>query len=72
MGHARSPSGHLSPAQGLSAGWVLPRVCFSSPWAVFPPLLLQEPPDADLGEEIPKDLQVFYLNPLYDASETET
>nr|XP_030130891.3 protein amnionless [Taeniopygia guttata] len=29
-------------------------------------------PDADLGEETPKDLQVFYLNPLYDASETET
>ncbi|XP_053802783.1 protein amnionless isoform X2 [Vidua chalybeata] len=36
------------------------------------PMFSVEPPDADLGEETPKDLQVFYLNPLYDASETET
>ncbi|XP_005520168.2 PREDICTED: protein amnionless [Pseudopodoces humilis] len=36
------------------------------------PVFNVEPPDADLGEETPKDLQVFYLNPLYDASETET
>ncbi|XP_052639720.1 protein amnionless [Harpia harpyja] len=38
---------------------------------------LQEPPSTDCGEETlqemaPKDHQVFYLNPLYDASETET
>ncbi|KAM4899226.1 protein amnionless [Sylvia borin] len=36
------------------------------------PVFNVEPPDADLGQETPKDLQVFYLNPLYDASETET
>ncbi|XP_039568636.1 protein amnionless isoform X1 [Passer montanus] len=36
------------------------------------PVFSVEPPDVDLGEVIPKDLQVFYLNPLYDASETET
>lgn len=44
---------------------------------LFPPSLLQEPPSIDTGEEMlqemgPKDHQVFYLNPLYDASETET
>ncbi|XP_027749421.1 protein amnionless isoform X1 [Empidonax traillii] len=36
------------------------------------PMFNVEPPSADPGEETPKDLQVFYLNPLYDASETET
>ena len=43
---------------------------------LFPPSLLQEPPITDPGEETPqemapKDHQVFYFNPLYDASETE-
>ncbi|NXC15638.1 AMNLS protein, partial [Corythaeola cristata] len=41
------------------------------------PMFDVEPPSADLGEEMPqkmapKDHQVFYLNPLYDANETET
>uniref|UniRef100_A0A8C3NG65 Protein amnionless n=1 Tax=Geospiza parvula TaxID=87175 RepID=A0A8C3NG65_GEOPR len=36
------------------------------------PVFSVEPPDVDLGEVASKDLQVFYLNPLYDASETET
>ncbi|NXC27340.1 AMNLS protein, partial [Campylorhamphus procurvoides] len=36
------------------------------------PMFSVEPPSSDLGEETPKDLQVFYLNPLYDASESET
>ncbi|NXG11071.1 AMNLS protein, partial [Sakesphorus luctuosus] len=36
------------------------------------PMFNVEPPSTDPGEETPKDLQVFYLNPLYDASETET
>ncbi|NXE20684.1 AMNLS protein, partial [Ardeotis kori] len=41
------------------------------------PMFDVEPPSAVPGEEMsqevaPKDHQVFYLNPLYDASETET
>nr|XP_021148019.1 protein amnionless isoform X5 [Columba livia] len=41
------------------------------------PMFDVEPPSADPGEEMPqemapKDYQVFYINPLYDASETET
>ncbi|XP_009635168.1 protein amnionless [Egretta garzetta] len=41
------------------------------------PMFDVEPPSIDTGEEMlqemgPKDHQVFYLNPLYDASETET
>ncbi|NXT19175.1 AMNLS protein, partial [Syrrhaptes paradoxus] len=41
------------------------------------PMFDVEPPSVDPGEETgqevaPKDHQVFYLNPLYDASETET
>ncbi|NXS49898.1 AMNLS protein, partial [Balaeniceps rex] len=41
------------------------------------PMFDVEPPSADTGEDMlqemaPKDHQVFYLNPLYDASETET
>ncbi|XP_026705760.1 protein amnionless [Athene cunicularia] len=41
------------------------------------PMFDVELPSADPGEEmpqemVPKDHQVFYLNPLYDASETET
>ncbi|XP_009889358.1 PREDICTED: protein amnionless [Charadrius vociferus] len=41
------------------------------------PMFNMEPPSAVPGEEMPqetatKDHQVFYLNPLYDASETET
>ncbi|NXT34579.1 AMNLS protein, partial [Pelecanoides urinatrix] len=41
------------------------------------PMFNMEPPSTDAGEEMlqemgPKDHQVFYLNPLYDASETET
>ncbi|KAL9850095.1 protein amnionless isoform 2-T2 [Geothlypis trichas] len=36
------------------------------------PVFSVEPPDVDLGEVASKDLQVFYLNPLYNASETET
>lgn len=44
---------------------------------LFPPLLLQEPPGADPGEETQQEMAhrhhpVFYLNPLYDANETET
>nr|XP_009477191.1 PREDICTED: protein amnionless [Pelecanus crispus] len=41
------------------------------------PMFAVEPPSIDTGEDrlqdmAPKDHQVFYLNPLYDASETET
>ncbi|KAM3670013.1 protein amnionless [Ammospiza maritima maritima] len=36
------------------------------------PVFSVEPPDVDLAEVASKDLQVFYLNPLYNASETET
>ncbi|KAM6335768.1 protein amnionless [Podargus strigoides] len=41
------------------------------------PMFDVEPPSADPGEETPQEMapkghQVFYLNPLYDASETET
>ncbi|NXO55703.1 AMNLS protein, partial [Aramus guarauna] len=41
------------------------------------PMYDMEPPSTDAGEDTPqemapKDHQVFYLNPLYDASETET
>ncbi|XP_009571718.1 PREDICTED: protein amnionless-like, partial [Fulmarus glacialis] len=41
------------------------------------PMFDMEPPSTDAGEEmpqemVPKDHQVFYLNPLYDASEMET
>ncbi|NXG17948.1 AMNLS protein, partial [Grallaria varia] len=36
------------------------------------PMFSVDPLSTDPGEETPKDLQVFYLNPLYDASETET
>ncbi|KAM7110188.1 protein amnionless [Ciconia maguari] len=41
------------------------------------PMFNVEPPSAGAGEEMlqemaPRDHQVFYLNPLYDASETET
>ncbi|KFO15304.1 Protein amnionless, partial [Balearica regulorum gibbericeps] len=41
------------------------------------PMFDVEPPSTDAGEDVPqemasKDHEVFYLNPLYDASETET
>ncbi|KAM6069628.1 LOW QUALITY PROTEIN: protein amnionless [Theristicus caerulescens] len=41
------------------------------------PMFDVEPPSIDTGDEMPqemapRDRQVFYLNPLYDASETET
>lgn len=44
---------------------------------IFLPLLLQEPLDAGSVEEAPQELApkappMFYLNPLYDPSETET
>lgn len=74
VGHSHAPSGHqpLDCCRDSALGGLCQALCFSSPSVVFPLLLLQEPPGADLGEETPKDLQVFYLNPLYDASETET
>lgn len=44
---------------------------------LFPLSLLQEPPSIEPGEETlqkntPKDPQIFYINPLYDAGKMET
>lgn len=63
---------------GLCAGWVLLGVLLPFPHPlIFLPLLLQEPLDAGSVEEAPQELApkappMFYLNPLYDPSETET
>lgn len=58
-------------------------VCFAGGAASLPhpslflPLLLQEPLESGSVEEAPQELApqappMFYLNPLYDPSETET
>lgn len=75
------PSSHGSPArrllQRLCTGWFAKGFACLSHWFLLPPSLLQEPPDTYPGQETPqemapKDHQVFYVNPLYNAGEMET